>query len=62
MLRALKSAGTGLAFVVVFLVWGYLHQLFSFADCAGGRPDMSIGAIIASGFGATVCVGTSSRP
>jgi hypothetical protein len=41
-----------------FLLWGYLHQMFSFADCGeGGQPDLSIGAIIASGFGFTSCIG-----
>jgi len=43
--------------VVGFFLWGYLHQLFSFADCGeNGHPDMSLGAIVASGFGMTACV------
>lgn len=44
-----------IALVTAFLIWGYLHQLFSFADCEGGKPDMSIGSIVASGFGFTIC-------
>ena len=32
-----------IALVTVFLIWGYFHQLFSFADCEDGKPDMSIG-------------------
>jgi len=39
-----------------FLLWGYLHQLFSFSDCGEGRyPNMSFGAVIAAGFGITTC-------
>jgi hypothetical protein len=39
-----------------FLMWGYLHQLFSFSDCGEGRyPDMSFGAVVAAGFGITAC-------
>jgi hypothetical protein len=47
----------GFTFLVsVFLLWGYLHQLFSFSDCGEGRyPNMGIGAVIAAGFGITTC-------
>lgn len=53
---------TGAILIGGFLLWGYLHQLFSFADCGeGGHPDMSLGAIIASGFGMSTCDVPSSK-
>lgn len=58
-LGLVKTTSSGIfgaiAIVTMFLVWGYLHQLFSFADCLGTKPDMSIGSIVASGFGFTIC-------
>jgi hypothetical protein len=41
--------------VIAFLIWGYLHQMFSSGECDQGGPDMSLGAIVASGFGMTIC-------
>jgi hypothetical protein len=52
---ALGWAFGAIALITLFLTWGYFHQLFSFADCEGGKPDMSIGSIVASGFGFTIC-------
>lgn len=50
-----------LALVAVFLTWGYFHQLFSFADCPSDKPDMSIGSIVLSGFGFTMCETPNSK-
>jgi hypothetical protein len=48
--------GAIIFFIIVFLAFGYLRALFSFADCPpGGHINMSFGSIIASGFGITVC-------
>jgi hypothetical protein len=47
--------------VTLFMIWGYFHQLFSFADCEGGKPDMSIGSIVAAGFGFTICAIPNSK-
>lgn len=55
--RGIAQLLGGIAIIAAFLVWGYLHQVFSFADCGqGGKPDLGFGAIIAAGFGMTSCV------
>lgn len=41
--------------IVVAIVSGYAHQLFSFEECSPGTPSMTPSAIALAIFGATIC-------
>ena len=46
---------SAIALLGLFLTFGFVRAEFSFADCEGGKPDISLGGIVASAFGITAC-------
>lgn len=44
-----------IAILVAAVVYGWAHQMFSFEECAPGKPSMDPGAIALAIFDVTTC-------
>jgi hypothetical protein len=53
--RWLTAGLSIIGLLFLFVACGATRQAFSFAECAPGKPVMSLGAFVSAGFGMSVC-------
>lgn len=58
--NAVKTVFGVVGFILISLAFAYGRQLFSYSDCAPGKPSFEIGSVIISMFGGTACEEPSS--